>query len=723
MQEINVTLKNCYGIKSMDYTFDFSNGNQYAIYAPNGSMKTSFAKTFQDISENQESSDRIFTARQSERIVKDENDNEIPAEYVLVIEPYDRDFSHSEKTSTLLVNISLKKEYMMLNEELEICKKEFLNAMKAQSGSRMSLDKEISSTFTRGEDDESFYRALERVSNELKEQKDSRFDFVEYDCIFDEAVVKVLDDSDMKTAIQEYISRYNNLLESSTYFKRGVFEYYNATQIARILSKNGFFEAKHTVTLQADDRKEIKTQKQLEKVVQDELDTITRDSELRTKFDSIKKKLEKNEKLRKFHRYLCDHPLLLSSLGNIELFKEDIWKSYFKANEQVYDNLLSKYRKVRKRRDQIAKMARDEQTHWEDAIHLFNQRFVVPFTLEAKNKEAVMLGDEDILDLGYSYHDGTEETSVERSHLLESLSQGEKKALYILNVIFEIEVRRQSEQETLFVVDDIADSFDYKNKYAIIQYLQDISDNSPFKLIILTHNFDFFRTVNSRLVQYSRCLTATKTETETKLEQAEGIRNPFLRDWKNHFFDDGKKRIASISFIRNLLEYTVGSSNRDYCMLTSMLHWHENTESVKQKDLDAVFCRMYKCKGGFQNPEEPVFALIEREANNCITGNEEGRLEHKIVLSIAIRLLAEKFMWEKIGDPEFLRNVQGNRTGNLLKCYETDFSGDDRSIETLRTVLLMTPENIHLNAFMYEPIIDMSDESLKRLLINVRGLT
>jgi len=29
-------------------------------------------------------------------------------------------------------------------------------------------------------------------------------------------------------------------------------------------------------------------------------------------------------------------------------------------------------------------------------------------------------------------------------------------------------------------------------------------------------------------------------------------------------------------------------------------------------------------------------------------------------------------------------------------------------------VVLMTPENIHLNSFMYEPIIDMSDEHLKR---------
>lgn len=31
----------------------------------------------------------------------------------------------------------------------------------------------------------------------------------------------------------------------------------------------------------------------------------------------------------------------------------------------------------------------------------------------------------------------------------------------------------------------------------------------------------------------------------------------------------------------------------------------------------------------------------------------------------------------------------------------------------------MTPENIHFNSFMYEPILDMSDEHLRRLYIQL----
>ena len=34
----------------------------------------------------------------------------------------------------------------------------------------------------------------------------------------------------------------------------------------------------------------------------------------------------------------------------------------------------------------------------------------------------------------------------------------------------------------------------------------------------------------------------------------------------------------------------------------------------------------------------------------------------------------------------------------------------------------MTPENIHLNSFMYEPIVDMSDEHLRKLCREVVAL-
>ena len=184
-----------------------------------------------------------------------------------------------------------------------------------------------------------------------------------------------------------------------------------------------------------------------------------------------------------------------------------------------------------------------------------------------------MLGEEPVPSLGFTFREGAETAEMERPELLEVLSTGGKRALYILNVIFEIEVRRQAQQETVFVVDDIADSFDYKDKYAIVQYLQDIADEQCFKQIILTHNFDFFRTVNSRFVRYSHCLMVQRTTTGIELVPAAGIRNIFLNDWKPNFYADGRKRVAAISFIRNIVEYTSGDGNPDLATLTALLHW------------------------------------------------------------------------------------------------------------------------------------------------------
>ena len=722
MDRVTVDLKNCYGIKKLKHAFDFTQQKAYAIYAPNGSMKSSFAEVFKDIADDKKSRDRIFPSRTTVRSITDENGAALTPESILVLPPYDQFFSHTEKTSTLLVNNILRREYEQLHADIDKCKATFLTAMKQQSGSKKPLEGEIALTFMKSAADDAFYQALERISSELKEQTDAPFADVKYDTIFDDKILAALDTKGLKAAIQDYIVRYNQLLDSSTYFKKGIFEYYNATQIAKTLASNGFFSAKHTVTLNADEKREIRTQKQLEDLVAEELGGITKDRELKKKFGAIKKQLERNVQLRDFQAYLCAHETLLPHLANIDLFKEQIWKSYFKTKESLYDELLNKYRQVKTRRTQIEQEARKERTLWEEAIHLFNERFFVPFTLEAKNKAAVTLGHDAMLDLSYTFHDGADEAPVARQELLKSLSQGEKKALYILNIIFEIQVRRKGRQETLFVVDDIADSFDYKNKYAIIQYLQDISGGAVFRQIILTHNFDFFRTVNSRFIGYEQCLMGSKNEDGVTLKKAEGVRNPFLKDWRQHLFDDGKKRVASIAFARNLIEHLRGDSDPEFMKLTSLLHWKNDSAGIKQRDLDGIFWKLFGETGAFDKENEPVAEMMFREAADCHNINGGAKLEHKIVLAIAIRLIAERYMASEISDPDFLAGIKKNQTPTLLKRFESDFGDKVAAISTLRKVILMTPENIHLNAFMYEPILDMSDDSLRALHSEVCNL-
>jgi hypothetical protein len=153
-------LKHCYGIKSLVREFDFTKTRAYAIYAPNGVMKSSLAQTFQDAAKGAPSEDRIFTARKTSRKIADETGKEIEGERVLVVLPYDPEFGPTEKTSTLLVDAKLRKEYEQLHVAIGEAKAALLKAVRQQSESTSNFESEISSAFTNSDD---FELAVTRI--------------------------------------------------------------------------------------------------------------------------------------------------------------------------------------------------------------------------------------------------------------------------------------------------------------------------------------------------------------------------------------------------------------------------------------------------------------------------------------------------------------------------------------------------------------------------------
>lgn len=714
MNEIKIALSNCYGIKALKVNLDLKNTAAYAIYAPNGVMKSSLAQTFKDAANATNSGDRIFPARRTSRKIIDETGKEIDGERVLVVGPYDEQFSPTEKTATLLVDAKLKKEYDALHVEIDRAKGVFLKAIQQQAKSKRDFELEISSAFTASGD--KFSDAVTRIKTEVEKQKESPFAEVKYDVIFNPQVETALGNRDVQGAIEEYIRRYNELLAASTFFKKGTFDYYNAGQIAKHLADNGFFEAKHSVTLKSTGKaREITTQKELEDIVAQEKAAMMADKELRKKFDGVAKQLERNAAVRDFCHYLQFNEALLSRMNNLDEFKEDVLKSYIKANESPYLEMMRTYESAERRIKEIEAEAQKQRTQWEQVISIFNDRFVVPFKLEARNRTAVMLGYEPIVDLGFTYVDGEDNAPVDKSRLLQVLSTGERKALYILNVIFEVERRRKDGLETLLVVDDIADSFDYQNKYAIIHYLKEISEEKLFKLIIMTHNFDFFRTLEGRFVSYPFCLIASKNSNGITLTKASGIRNIFVNDWKTHFFDDPKKKIASIPFLRNLVEMTTGEDDPHYSQLTSMLHWKADTLRMTVADLDKIYSSICPPTKASVGADKLIYDLIIEQAGACLGDKAGLNFENKIVLAIGIRMIAEKFMVTSIADAKFCAAITTKQTQALIDKFKKQFPDKAASISVLDRVALMTPENIHVNAFMYEPIIDMSDDHLKRL--------
>lgn len=721
MQTVKIDLRNCYGIKALEHTFDFSKRSAYSIYAPNGTMKSSLAHTFMDAALGTDSCDRIFTDRETVRTIVDEAGNEIDAESILVIPSYDQEFAPTEKTSTLLVNSELRRESEQLEAKIEQATDTFIRGIQKTVGTKKDFRPEISRAFTRRNDN--FETAILRVESEIERQTEAPFANVKYDVVFNPKIEAALEDASLKKSIQDYVTRYNELLEKSNYFRRGTFDYYNAGQIAKSLADNGFFNAEHTVTLYGAGKEVIvRDQKQLQGIVEDEKQAIMADADLRKTFDEVQKKLFKNAELRSFSAYLQENEAVLSRMDNLEAFREDVVKSYIKENEGSYRDLMDTIHAAEKRRKDIVEEARKQTTEWDSVLKIFNDRFHVPFELVAKNKLPVMLGQETTPLLGFRYRDGADRVEVSRDTLLQVLSMGERKALYIINVIFEIRRRIKDNVETLIIVDDLADSFDYNNKYAIIHYLQEISRNEGAKLIIMTHNFDFFRTVVSRFVGYGGGLMAAKAEDRIDLIQASGIKNVFANDWKVNFFGDNRKKVASIPFLRNIIEMTVGEQDARFGALTAMLHQKEGSENIKVSDLDAIFNSICGTGDVSGNPDDQIIDLILSEAREAAASGDALRLENKVVLAIAIRLAAERYMIDLITDKESITAIKAHQTAALLGLFRKEHGDGHVATATLDKVQLMTPENIHVNAFMYEPIIDMGDDQLRRLFSEVEAL-
>lgn len=718
MQEIEINFRNCYGIKKLETKFDFSSKSVYAIYAPNGMMKTSFAKTFKDLSNSVDSKDLVFKDRETERIITDEN-GALESKKVFVIEPYNEEFK-SEKLSTLLVNQALKEKYDEIHLAINTKKDALIKELILKSGVKKEIETIFSNDFTNYPDE--FYKALLRVKIEVLEASEPELADIKYVDVFSDKTIAFLETKDFKEKIKEYIEKYNELIDSSTYFKKGIFNHNNASVVAKNLNDNGFFQAEHSITLNPNStNKIISSEDELEELIDEEKEAIINNPDLAKVFEDIDKKLKANKELRDFRDFLLNNLILLPELNNINGLKQKLWISYLKQNKSLYIELEEEFSNGKSEIEAIVNQAKEEETNWRGVIEEFNRRFSVPFKLKVENQEDVILKSE-APNIKFDFVESQNTIDIKENELLMVLSNGEKRALYILNIIFEVEARIRGNQETVFIVDDIADSFDYKNKYAIIEYLKDIAQNSLFKQIVLTHNFDFFRTISSRLDMYrEHKLHTVKTEDEVILKEEKYQNNPFVF-WKTNL-NNIEMLIASIPFVRNIAEYTGDEANM--VKLTSLLHIKEDTSSIQVNHLELIFKDILKDLGTLILPNQnaTIIDLIFSSANSIVQETIAiVDLEKKIVLAIAIRLKSEQHMINKINNPSFVSSITKNQTSKLFRKYIELFSSDDAVIKLLNQVNLMTPENIHVNSFMYEPILDMDNIHLKELYTQVNSL-
>lgn len=733
MNKLNINLTNCFGIEALSHEFDFSTGNAISIYARNGLMKTSFANTFRLIQNGDidKIGDKIF-GYQGNAVVQIDG-NPIAQDQVFVIKSYES--SYESDISSLLIKGDIQERL----QETFAARTQLLRALENASGLKVKkttqgkvvyeLEPQIIKDFSF--DESSILLNLNSLDNYSPE---IRFDDVKYTSIFDPAVLKKIRDQKFQQGISSFTSASDEIYESFGYLEKGRLTLPKLKDLKKSLEKDSFFVKDNKITLSGED-------------------AVTNIAALNAHIAAIEAQIRQSPAYQEIEKLLGDakgtilkdvietHPEIVEylSLDKLDTLKKILWGSYIKANEALFHDLCDKYHGLS---DAIDAVAMDD-TPWKHALDIFNQRFSVPFTMSVANLKGAIIG-ESVPQVEFTFTNGTDQKTIDRSQLeeLDTLSQGEKRALYLLNIIFDIEQLKASGREVVLVIDDIADSFDYKNKYAIIEYLYELAQESTFYLLILTHNFDFHRTVSSRLgLSRLNRLMADLNNAVLTLEQEHYQNQPF-EYWRNN--PDEKHILALIPFVRNLIEYgtdrDISQTGSDFDYLTLLLHEKTQSGAITFADIEPLY-QNYIGVEHFDASIAPTDSVLGKLYSVCdgIT-TTDSNLENKIVLAIGIRHKAEEFMISAISPyggqlnwrsgrnnvtgsaTDFLSFVEStkNQTRELLKGYQQ--FGDTAKIAVLNEVSIMTPEHIHINSFMYEPLLDMDITELLTLYQRVKTL-
>lgn len=735
-------LENCYGIQKLNQSIDYSNNNVAVIYAPNGTMKSSLAKTFEAIRDNRPVEEKVF-GRNSSYSITDENNANISGGNIIVINPFDG--NSYENQGLLMANDILRKKYLLIHKSIEEKKNSLYVALKEnlKYSSRSSFNTQEMMLSDWGYSVKDEYVCLEKISDLLNDPtmkcalKDDELD---YNALFNDKVYSMISTGETAKFIEEYEKKYSELVEKSPFMQKGIIDHNNYGNISNSLGTNGFFDAKNEVTLNAKDGSSsivVKSQKELDELIIKEKEQVLNTKELKELFEKINKLISKNKDTQAFNVFLQKHPDIVAEYKDVDLFKKKVWIKAVSKCELKLSELLSDYNRAQEDLTELRKKAKEETTDWKKALDLFANRFYVPFTIEPSNQEDVILNQE-LPSFKYIFSDSKGTKEITKECLLEDvLSTGEKRAYYILNMIFQILVAQKEGTEKILILDDISESFDYKNKYAVIEYISDIAaftnsaGDKNFKVLVLTHNFDFYRTIASRITKPGNSYIAFSDEGEIKFEKGQYTKNIFT-NYKRKLEEGGHDNIvvASIPFVRNLIEYTEDDTNADYILLTSILHYKDDTQTITLKQVQDIF-NQYWCKKNnvnFANGREVelIFDLVMVEADK-ITDVEKLEIESKLILSMAIRLKAELYMKNRIlsdvpNGVDIMNNIYAkkNQSAWLIKAYRENINDDN--MKFLDIIAMITPENIHLNSFMFEPILDMSSKKLYEVYQNVKAL-
>ena len=723
---MRLSCRNCRGIASLDAELEMRGGGAI-IYASNGTFKTSLLRTLANYATGKEQSDLLHPEKSSSFDI-DDGSEPIPRDCVHAILPPDELAACRFFDSTMLASPDLKRRYQEASETFSNMRDSLLSsiapALKTTNKppSKEELVSFISTCSSRG----SFYDGLSELVKLAKTSQELGYlDGVAFQDLFTKAKRGVISKEGVAEHIEEYASAISSMLNDVHYLSEG-FSYRDLNALRDAVKNTTFFDEGHYVTFHDKATgQEIRcdTLTALNDLVEREIRRVFESDDVQSKFESVSKAIGKSKASQELIKFLGKHPLVLAKMSSPRDVERDFYVRVIRDSLDLAEEVVRSYDSTKEELRRIRSKINAESSEWEKAIGIFKARFSVPFDLEVTNRADVVLGD--AVPALVFRHEGE---AVERDALFECLSNGEKNAMFLLHVIFEIERIGWTDGKMQYLFfDDPVDSFDYKNKYGFVEYLRDFAERDTARVVVLTHNYDFLRAVSSRLgttfMRSDVYLCEDVGNHRLSLKQVHYLGANVLTRWRGKVAEgDRVATVAAIPFVRELCEIKEGRASDGYRLISDSLHGRTGGELVKLSSLYNLFDDYLGVMPSIDDaPVQDLCLQVCREIVRRDHLEDEALLEGKVVLSMGIRILAERKLvglWNAAspgGEPPRQYGILWRRIKDVGGQRLESLGVDPSRRNLFERVALVTPANIHVNSFMYEPLIDTSEWQLIEL--------
>lgn len=713
MEKLIVKMEYCHGIKKLDQKFDLKQTN--IVYSANGIMKTSFAKSIIDYKEGIYPSDKLFPTLPSEFKFNDESFNPIDSDSLIVATNEDYIDKYADAAMTnLLVNSKLKERFNSLYNPLQTRLLDIDNMLNKLYG----FDHNIILNILNIKD----LSLLEIEEKNLNKE----FINIKYSDLFANSFDELYKDENIRSTIEECVHIYFDIINndaSGIFFEK--FDFNNLQNTFTTLLKENFFDVGHMLLLK--NKKENNYKDYDKDLIKKVIDTINDKLDKDSKIKKCFKNLDKSIASRKTKNIIFSNKWLIPYFS----LSENEFKKIYILSVLKYDDDLNKrlfeyidtFKLSQKELQNIYEEAQKKENfdQWQQALDELNIMCPnFPFKISIKNKiDSVLEVEPLVLVFKYKNPKTGDYDELDKEKIIANLSTGELRIYNILKLIFDINYHKKLNKDIIIILDDIVDSFDYKNKYGILNYLLELKDNPKFHLIIFTHNFEFFRLV---------CLNF-KDNNKIKKYQAIKDKNgniDFISFKDVDYFNKNikvtslKELIATIPFVRNLLDYSQNQSDNDSSTLSTALHFSNETKALnleKIYDIVSQYCVIEKRESGI------YLENLYNEANKISCNhNLETIIDipEKMVMAIAIRIKYEETIAKRF---HIIKKAGVACTSrDLFEIISKTFKLSERFISLSNNVFILANENIHFNSFMYEPLIDSSLIEYIKLYDNVCNL-